>query len=541
MVSRSEDSNKESKKDSKDPNDLLHMTRSVHRLEKEKRAMAKKINELQNRLRRQENSLRVQTMHVENEDHDKNARMGVLSQIDKYMPNVDEDDEVRHVPQTKGRFRNPRSRKVQCSRYKARVRPCLSKRKMRVIPEEKEKEEEKEEEKREQKRRRVNPKKGEFPIDCTKKSYVEVGPEMWISGDGMFVHSSHFGRDIIRELQSDQVIPYLMGMAMCQCCAKGYGSSKTTYEYVDIVRRTQCCTLCKKYGNMVGKNGSMNQIPICPNCVELRKGYKGHERQLAAAMEYLKYIYPDNYVMIEMNKQTGRNKDHDGKVLNTSRFADCVLTFEEGEYLGVVIIECDEDEHSSYNSADETNKFTQQTKEIVRMNMTAWKNKDANHDVRNVKTLFLRYNPNTPYKDSGEERNLTPEARLMIIRQQIIAWKRKIKEVRMFVVMYAFMNSERVRRWYPINEKYKGCGLVYNCPCPEKGMTDWYYCADVNEQCTRSTLTQQNSLLATLQRQRVKWSDTFKDNSWKNEDKVTERFPTLIYNDLSKLFPILLE
>lgn len=506
---------------------------------------------------------------------DRFAALGVLSSRD--MEGMTNEEEIKHVaPGMRYNITNPANRHQMCVRYKSRSRPCMSK----TLADIEEGEEEKNPPKRSKrqggnqggaqnedhdggegqakKRRKTRTntdKKIAIPVSRF-KTYQEC-ERLYISNRGLYVHTSYFGNDSLRNQTSESVLKQLKKHAMCQKCMVHYklqsNSSTQTHEYTNVIQRTQNCVICNKNASVCATNSNNTQVPVCNGCVGLRaqKAHQsnGFETQLKMAMEYLKCLYPNYAVIIEMGRKTGghheSNSNSSKSSTSTHRYADCVLRFHKGQYLCNVIIECDEGAHKTYSPADEKKKFVQQAQEIIVESMTLWKHKG--NDPKKVKTLFLRYNPSTSYKmeiegkNGGREECISAEARLMVIRQHIIAWIRKLDFVRSFLVIYAFMDIGSKETWYPINDRYSGCGIVYQCPKPDNRGRDWEYCASMTECCSKEQLeknrVQDNSLLCHLHERRVNWDVTFKDESWKESCSRGVMFPKEIHKYVEQHFP----
>lgn len=501
----------------------------------------------------------------------RNAMLGKLTQED--YENIPHEEEKYHAYGSKTNVKDPMNKHQFCSLYKSIKCPCKTKQKKTLIlidncgstltnnpvstPTQSEEEQDSEQGKK-KKRRKLNKAQYEITEELMKKINIKRNPKLKISQDiyisqqGLFVHSSYFANRHLRNKTSDEVVKELKQFAMCLGCSNHYGGQIDAHNYVDIMRRSQKCVICNKSSSTCAINSTENQVPVCNKCNHLEKQTKGCEDKLKLCLDYLKYIFPKDDVQVSLNHKIG--DDTNQKNPGSNRYADCIVKFQVDDYYGIVIVECDEDSHKSYRQEDETKKFIQQSKNIIVQGMKHWQQRLK--EVKNVKIMYLKYNPNKPYmvkdaKGNWNEENLTSDARLLAIRQHIIAFKLNLSKVRNFIVLYAFYKfkggkDDYEKIYYPFYHNYSGCKAVYQCPASEVNGRDWEYCADVTETFASQQIKKYNKgkypLLAKLQFNRVKWSTLFPNDTWRFRSTQTkDMFPQGIREEVFKLVPELLQ
>lgn len=470
-----------------------------------------------------------------NEDVLKNAKLGKLSQRDFDTSYMDQSETVKYFrPGQLESVSDIMSRHNLCALYKSRCR-CSSRVEKYLYPikkactEHTQKDGNDEASPKIRKRRHINKDEyeiGEKELGAHPNLQSRLNKLIYHCDQGLFVHASYFG-DNYRKKQSTQcVVNELKKFAICTKCTTTYGNNEL---YIDIMRRTRSCVICKRSSDVCSKNNTAKQVPVCTICAAL-----GYEPKLFQGLKVLQQVFPHNNFKIHQHLLI---KDTHCKKSSSNRYADFVVTMEDGPFYGIVIIECDENCHAEgYNKQDEIAKFKQQSIQIIVDGMKHWIMQKKN--PKNVKVMFLRYNPDKEYQAGNSKGEITPEARVMAVRQHVIAFKQNLQKVRNFIVLYLFYNL-KTSQHYPFNVGYSGCGSCFQCPGSESLESDWEFCTDATETVIESQKGKRRNgepnLLQILQENRVKWSQIFDKNKlYSTQVDINDMFPEGIITEVTK-------
>ncbi len=377
---------------------------------------------------------------------------------------------------------------------------------------------------------------------------MDADSHKYVSGEAVYLHASNFGDMELRKQSLDEAYRKLRVRALCHACRHRFENGKN--KYMSIISRTQVCSICKKNATSTTNNHSTNEVGICSHCMK-----KHHKDQIYEGLSILSSIFPDYNITLRREEI----------VLSEDRCVrnDYTLRYTVGKITGIVIVECDEEQHQnntrssdkppSAKSLSEKAKTIDEIagtfiKAFTRYNLAVFdKNKKKDKDADNIRCLFIRINPYGKYvmvpgKTSGEKVTecYGTAARILIMRQWIIWHMTHIQQVRSFLSFFMFYDVISANI-YPHPSKYAGSAFLFRPPKPSTGM-NWRYCADFSESMTESQEKQtierkkMDLLGYVIMKNQVSVERVFKNNTWHKDSQTRDNiFPREIENRIQEL------
>lgn len=370
---------------------------------------------------------------------------------------------------------------------------------------------------------------------------------MYVSGEAKYLHASNFGDMELRKQSLDEAYRKLRVRSLCHACRHHFENGRN--KYISIVSRTQTCYICKKNASSTFKNHTTNEVGVCTHCMK-----KHHKDQIYEGLSILSSIFPDFNITLQREEIV---LSEDSCVRN-----DYTLRYTIGNMTGIVIVECDEEQHqNNARSSDKPPSAKSQSekaktideiagtfiKAFTRHNLVVFdKNKNKDKDADNIKCLFIRINPYGKYvmvpgKTAGEKVTecYGTAARVVIMRQWIIWHMTHIQEVRSFLSFFMFYDVTSANI-YPHPSKYAGSAFVFRAPKPKTGL-NWCYSLDFSESITESQEKQaierkkMDLLGYVIMKNQVAVERVFKNNTWHIDSQNDNIFPREIENRIQEL------
>lgn len=304
--------------------------------------------------------------------------------------------------------------------------------------------------------------------------------DKFISKPATFIHMGLLGEAKIRNMAASTLNTYLRQHALCNAC-KPQGNA---CPMLDIVRKGQCCSICKIGYKMngAGLKDGQSAFEYCKPCYTAM-GNSGN----AMSDELIKFA------LAAIGKVFGRKLKNFSVVSNkpvtdvggVTRTPDVYMEFECYGLSCIVIVENDPNSHAKYKEADENEKMVEQVAPVLRkfLDMGAGAQQ---LDAKRFRVLLVRLNSKGAYeKEAGGEYDSIE--RVVIMRRWIIWWITHIREVRNMIMMYMFYKKDLNRRLLWENSEY--FASVYEAPKPakESHLQDWAYALDYREIATTAS------------------------------------------------------
>lgn len=276
----------------------------------------------------------------------------------------------------------------------------------------------------------------------------------FVSHNGDNVSLALCERPSIRNKTLKDVFQELRNYALCGKCVDFYGTN--LHKFVDIVRKTEVCCICKKRYTAKSSNTADNGgWYLCSGCSK-DAGESGAqaEKFLFSCVEILGYVFHAHKLVFKKNHSIN-TECQSGK-----RYIDCCIfgRFDKTkEY--IIVIEKDENQHEKYNKEDDKKKM------IDQVNGLLMGRKEAN-----TKLLIIRYNPNGDFDDQNIS-NYPSVSRLMKLRRWLCWYILNIQKVRKCLVLYMWYN-DKSRRSLMASE-FNGFAMVNKFPEPVNTGWDW--------------------------------------------------------------------
>lgn len=344
-----------------------------------------------------------------------------------------------------------------------------------------------------------------------------INDGVYQSEEASFVHASYFGSMKLRMTNASSTCSKLKHNALCPRCKIFYDHGDD--KYLRIVGRTQTCVICKNNCSSSAKNDSINEVRVCNKCYT-----KDHKYKLFESLNILKYIFPEFKVTV--------NKEESGHDGTKSVRADVIIRYKVKEKVGIIIIECDENQHQNSAASGSTRPLPKKAiketdKTILEVASTFVKafgqidpSNMSSKQCEKVKCLFIRINPYARYivshisdKSSGKiYENYGTASRMMILRQWIIWHMTHIDEVRTLLCFFMFYDNNATDI-YPHPKKYRGASFINRAPKPLDGM-NWRYCADLSETFTEGQYRDNEKLFTQIIETRIDVNDMFNQRGW---------------------------
>jgi hypothetical protein len=169
---------------------------------------------------------------------------------------------------------------------------------------------------------------------------------------------------------------------------------------------------------------------------------------------------------------------------NKLAIVDMIITFESMGKKGIIVLEVDEDQHSSYNN----NTEYERSKYVINKFMGDAYTSRINDTLKTpFKMLFMRFSPTGEYLLGKETGGTIPgiaysiPERVMILRQWVFWFCMELENVRDFTIMYMFHNQHLAARKKKYGYKYEGTYFVDCAPVSPYGENAWTYCYDPGE------------------------------------------------------------
>jgi len=311
--------------------------------------------------------------------------------------------------------------------------------------------------------------------DDQKSSYFTYANATW-------VHMSHMGNPFIREKPGKEAVRILKkNYGMCGHCISGTDRD----HYINVMKPCQSCCLCKKNSSGLKKD-SITHVAICSDCMKVRN-QDGGKYFILPCLKPLLTVFKGIHFRIIKERFVRDQSSLPGEDTNSRRYADQVLQFEKDGYIGIIIIERDENQHMERDKKDEKKKMIDQLSGIVLSALQLQKNKS----MHKIKCWFIRYNPygkyrvNSDREEQSDLRDYSEQMRLMMLREWIVWYIHNISQVRHCMCSYMWYNYSHARRLYPYkmvqeNEKFPGKNIIYEAPRDSRS-SDWAFSIDPHD------------------------------------------------------------
>jgi hypothetical protein len=371
-------------------------------------------------------------------------------------------------------------------------------------------------------------------ITCKCKSKQQIGvkneedcvEQKFVSDFADYVHASIFGSFELRKKSSTDVIHDLKRRGLCGSCMHYFNKNdhKRVKEYINYHARTQNCTICKTQSPMCYKNEGVGEVAVCNSCIKM-----DCKNLIVRSLNILTHIFPKLGITIKQEESIRFSKQEKVSVDYVSRFKS-----ENKVNSGIIIIECDEQQHAGYNQQKERKKFDLQSGCLIAQQIKESGKREE--DDHNVKCMFIRFNPDSCYKiklngKRQESLNISLSSRIMIMRQWIIWFMIHINEMRYFTTLYLFYDENKPL--YPV--QMESTVNVHQAPAPYILGADWMYCTEISETKTdRQKLN--DKMLSNIIKNRVNLKDVFMSNCWKKDNQQDPKdYPDTISSLIIKL------
>jgi very-short-patch-repair endonuclease len=241
-----------------------------------------------------------------------------------------------------------------------------------------------------------------------------------VSYEAEWVHLNNI-KEADRNISAERVKRELYYHAMCTPCRNQVGCRG---EMLNLKYLQRHCCICKSYYSTANDTA----LAVCTTCKDLSNKY---EKLVSRGLKCIQNIIPNKIKNLHVRPAQ--------KVSNYE--VDIIITFESMSKRGIIVLEVDEGQHSSYNNKDERER----AKNLINNIMKDAYEVKLNDPYRTpFKVLFLRMSPTGVYQiESYTSQNkmgtqYSIGERIVILRQWIIWFCLEFELVRDFTIMYMF-------------------------------------------------------------------------------------------------------
>lgn len=320
---------------------------------------------------------------------------------------------------------------------------------------------------------------------CSSKNFDNM-MDKYLSQKAEWVHVELI-KKADRLIRADKIRTDLYNHALCTACKNQVGG-----QMLNITNLHFHCSICKQYYTKT--NSTQITLPVCKKCYN---ALSLNEDLVYKSIESIKNILPHKIKNFQIIRSKRTNKK--------TYIVDFKITFEVNGKKGIILLEVDESQHSSYDKKKEIDR----NEHLINEQMADLFNiKIADYEKKPFKLMLIRFSPDDSYKypsfESIMQKNDTKDCRIVILRQWIFWFMFELEKVREFSIIYLFYNMDKDSKKKKYGHNYRGT-LFANFP-PKADYGDeknWLYCYDPGEIACKA----------------------FEENVYKNANVVNNVFP----------------
>ena len=249
---------------------------------------------------------------------------------------------------------------------------------------------------------------------CATRSW-DAEERLFFSDPAAYVSWSWYGTDEVLQLTSKDAVSFLKDRSVCKGCANQYFGG--TSDLHQIGERGKVCGICKCALVNIRKQAGV--MPVCTECTRMMNAENYRERIVTRALRMLAFRFPATDITVR-TKESGQGRFADFILVGNYFNANIVTSSSAGSSSSTpalsnkgkfyIVIERDQDQHRSYDKADENAKMVTQVAPRLR--------------IESSRVFVIRYCPEGAYKDaSGNSMGSDlPEGNRLVMLRNWVIW-----------------------------------------------------------------------------------------------------------------------